>query len=131
MDTSQVPATSVVGTGVIKSGYVVDLIPGAVAGPLDCNGVGTFTDYTGDRGSAERVDRFARLQHGSGRHDLLRPGGRRRRHDARFNSSLDVLRKGMPTSGIPFLLAGPHPHSLRLDSLRSLADGRRRFFVMR
>ena len=46
MDTSQVPATSVVGTGVIKSGYIVDLIPGAVAGPLDCNGVGTFTDYT-------------------------------------------------------------------------------------
>jgi type IV pilus assembly protein PilA len=45
MDPSQVPPTSVVGTGVIKSGYEVDMVPGPTAGPADCNGAGTFTDY--------------------------------------------------------------------------------------
>jgi type IV pilus assembly protein PilA len=47
MDTSQVPATSVVGTGVIKSGYIVDMIPNGVAGPADCNAAPTITDYIG------------------------------------------------------------------------------------
>jgi prepilin-type N-terminal cleavage/methylation domain-containing protein len=47
MDPSQVPPASVVGTGVIKSGYEVDMIAAVppVAGPADCNTVATMTDY--------------------------------------------------------------------------------------
>jgi type IV pilus assembly protein PilA len=47
MDPSQVPAASVSGTGVIKSGYIVDLAGNAVAGPDDCNVAPTNTDYVG------------------------------------------------------------------------------------
>jgi type IV pilus assembly protein PilA len=35
------------GTGVIKSGYDVDLVPNGVAGPADCNAAPTITDYIG------------------------------------------------------------------------------------
>jgi type IV pilus assembly protein PilA len=40
------PGVTVVGTGVSKSGYNVDLVAGAgVAGPNDGNGTATITDY--------------------------------------------------------------------------------------
>ena len=37
--------TANAGTGVIKSGYDVDMIANGVAGPDDCNAQGTITDY--------------------------------------------------------------------------------------
>ena len=33
-------------TGVIKSGYDVDMIPSGTAGPADCNTIPTDVDYT-------------------------------------------------------------------------------------
>jgi type IV pilus assembly protein PilA len=40
------PAASVVGTGLVKSGYVVDMVGNGVPGTPDCNGAGTNSDYT-------------------------------------------------------------------------------------
>jgi type IV pilus assembly protein PilA len=39
------PSATVVGTGLVKSGYVVDLTATGGAGPLDCNMVATTTNY--------------------------------------------------------------------------------------
>jgi prepilin-type N-terminal cleavage/methylation domain-containing protein len=39
------PGASVVGTGLIKSGYVVDLVGNGALGIPDCNGAPTNTDY--------------------------------------------------------------------------------------
>ena len=46
MDPSRVPATSLVGNGVIKSGYEVEMAGNATVGPVDCNTDPTNTDYT-------------------------------------------------------------------------------------
>ena len=40
------PGVTVVGTGVAKSGYNVDMATAGVAGPVDCNNAATGTDYT-------------------------------------------------------------------------------------
>ena len=39
------PGVVVVGTGVAKSGYNIDMVAAGVAGPNDCNAVATATDY--------------------------------------------------------------------------------------
>jgi type IV pilus assembly protein PilA len=41
------PGVTVVGTGVLKSGYTVDMVlgPAGVPGPLDCNMIATITNY--------------------------------------------------------------------------------------
>jgi prepilin-type N-terminal cleavage/methylation domain-containing protein len=39
------PAAAVMGTGLIKSGYVVDLVGNGTLGSPDCNGTPTNTDY--------------------------------------------------------------------------------------
>ena len=40
------PGVTLVGTGVVKSGYEVDMVTAGVAGPNDCTGQATGTDYT-------------------------------------------------------------------------------------
>jgi prepilin-type N-terminal cleavage/methylation domain-containing protein len=40
------PSATVVGTGVVKSGYNVDMVGNGTAGPNDCNVAATNTDYT-------------------------------------------------------------------------------------
>jgi type IV pilus assembly protein PilA len=40
------PGVTVVGTGLIKSGYAVDLVGNGTPGSPDCNGTPTNTDYT-------------------------------------------------------------------------------------
>jgi prepilin-type N-terminal cleavage/methylation domain-containing protein len=39
------PGVTTSGTGVIKSGYVVDMTPSGTAGPQDCNNAATDVDY--------------------------------------------------------------------------------------
>jgi type IV pilus assembly protein PilA len=46
LDPSLAGATAGAGTGVIKSGYDVDLVGNGTAGPDDCNTVVTNTDFT-------------------------------------------------------------------------------------
>ena len=41
------PGVTTSGTGVIKSGYIVDMTGNGTAGPNDCNAAATNTDYTG------------------------------------------------------------------------------------
>jgi type IV pilus assembly protein PilA len=41
------PGVTASGTGVIKSGYIVDMVGNGTAGPNDCNAAATNTDYTG------------------------------------------------------------------------------------
>ena len=41
------PGVTAFGTGVVKSGYNVDKVGNGVAGPNDCNGAASNTDYTG------------------------------------------------------------------------------------
>jgi type IV pilus assembly protein PilA len=40
------PGATVVGTGLVKSGYVVDMVTTGVVGPLDCNMVATNSNYS-------------------------------------------------------------------------------------
>jgi type IV pilus assembly protein PilA len=40
------PGVTAVGTGLIKSGYTVDMLGNGTAGALDCNGAVTNTDYS-------------------------------------------------------------------------------------
>jgi prepilin-type N-terminal cleavage/methylation domain-containing protein len=40
------PGASVLGTAIIKSGYVIDLVGNGALGVPDCNGTPTNTDYT-------------------------------------------------------------------------------------
>jgi type IV pilus assembly protein PilA len=40
------PGVTVVGSGLIKSGYVVDLVGNGAAGSADCNGAVSNSDYT-------------------------------------------------------------------------------------
>ena len=40
------PGVTAVGTGVLKSGYVIDLVSAGTPGPADCSGLPTATAYT-------------------------------------------------------------------------------------
>jgi hypothetical protein len=40
------PGVPVVGTGILKSGYVIDMVATGVAGPNDCSGVPTTSAYS-------------------------------------------------------------------------------------
>ena len=41
------PGVTAAGTGVLKSGYTTDMVGNGTAGPNDCNGAASNTDYSG------------------------------------------------------------------------------------
>ena len=74
-------ATPNAGTGVIKSGYDVDMAATGVNGPLDCNMTVSTRTTRRRRFLRRSVRRRPWVQHDERGHDFLRPGGRQRRHD--------------------------------------------------
>ena len=102
---------------VVKSGYNVLLAVSATgaAGPNDCNGTATQTDYYATSASRDRRhDRQPRVLEQRGGHDLLRPdrrradgsadGARRRRHaDSIASGSVSGYKEGCRTPASLFV----------------------------